>query len=141
MPAETSAAGGALIKWIGVPVVAASLAAALTFIFMPPATHREFIARLFVTFIGSFTLGPILYFGFMSYFPGILLLAVQELSGVAGLDAGMVKVSLSVPFLIAGGLPGWYVLGWAFRWMEKRKGKDLAEVAIEVADDIRRFRQ
>lgn len=136
MAAETGAGGAALIKWIGIPVIAASLAASLTFVFMPPVTHREFISRLFVTFIGSFTLGPILYFWFMSQFPGVLDLALRELTGVAGLDAGMVKVSLSAPFLIAGGLPGWYVLGWAFRWMERRKNRDLAEIASEIKKDF-----
>ena len=136
MAAETGAGGAALIKWIGVPVIAASLASALTFVFMPPKTHREFIYRMFVTFIGSFTIGPVLFFWFISSFPGVLDVAVRELVGTAGLDAGMVKMSLSVPFLIGGGLPGWYVLGAGFRWLEKRKGKDLGELVQEAKKDF-----
>lgn len=136
MAAETGAGGAALIKWIGVPVIAASLASALTFVFLPPKTHREFIYRLFVTFIGSFAIGPVLFFWFISQFPGVLDVAVRELSGVAGMDDGMVKMSLSVPFLIAGGLPGWYLLGAMFRWLDKRKGKDLGELVRDAKQDF-----
>lgn len=137
MAAETGAGGAALIKWIGVPVVAGALASALTFVFLPPKSHREFMARMFVTFLSSFMIGPIAYFTFMSYFPGVLDLAVKELTGVAGLDPASVKLSLSAPFLITGGLPGWYVLGWAFRWAEKRKNKDLAEVVRDAREDFK----
>lgn len=136
MAAETGAGGAALIKWIGVPVIAGALASVVGFIFLPPHSHREFLHRLFVTFLGSFTIGPVFYFTFISHFPGTLDMAVRELSGVGGIEPAMVKLSLSAPFLIAGGLPGWWVLGWGFRWMEKRKNQDLGEVVREIKRDF-----
>lgn len=67
--------------------------------------------------------------------------AKGNLMVLGGNQGDMVKMSLSTPFLIAGGLPGWYVLGWLFRYMEKRKNMDIMQVAQEMADDVRRFRQ
>ena len=37
------------------------------------------------------------------------------------------------------GLPGWSLVRWVFNFLEKRKDKDLAEIAAEVADDARQI--
>lgn len=37
------------------------------------------------------------------------------------------------------GLPGWAIVRWVFNFLNKRKDKDLAEIASEVADDARQI--
>lgn len=37
------------------------------------------------------------------------------------------------------GLPGWSIVRWAFNFLNKRKDKDLAEIAAEVVDDARKI--
>ncbi|CAJ0701512.1 hypothetical protein LMG19089_02858 [Ralstonia edaphis] len=37
------------------------------------------------------------------------------------------------------GLPGWTIVRWVFNFLNKRKDKDIAEIAAEVADDARKI--
>ena len=37
------------------------------------------------------------------------------------------------------GLPGWSIVRWSFNFLNKRKDKDLAEIAAEVVDDARKI--
>lgn len=37
------------------------------------------------------------------------------------------------------GLPGWAIVRWVFNFIKKREGKDLAEIAAEVAEDARQI--
>ena len=69
-PMSTSAAaGGALIKIFGLPVLAGSLAAALGFMFMWPKTKGEAFARFATSIIFSATAGPLLVVWLRSYSP------------------------------------------------------------------------
>ena len=89
--------------------------------------------------------GPFLYFYFesTSIGQGIVQSAVGELGGAVislkfiddfVIAASDVKLFLVTPFMIFGGTPGWYVLGWVFRWLEKNKDKDIEQ----VADDLKK---
>lgn len=137
MSAEAgAAAGGALVKYIGLPLLLGSLAAALGFLILPPKTQKEFVSRLTVTIIFSALFGPLLFFWFLSCFPGVMNAAVAE-SGLARWYIGMM---LSAPFLVIGGLPGWWLLGGVIRWMDKRKDKDIEEIATDAVNAYKRLR-
>lgn len=151
-PASSGAAGLAVFKFFGIPLVAATLGATLAFMMMPPQSPKEWFHRLFCTFLCSLTLGPLLFFAFASTDIGgaIVITAVREVAGTAiripfaslliVVDSAYVKLVLASPFLMFGGLPGWYVLGWVIRALERRKGKDLVEVAQEIGRANRRLR-
>lgn len=128
MAAETGAAGTALVKWLGATVILGSLAAVMGFLVLPPRDWSEALKRLFITICFSAMLGPLTFYLFLSYFPDVLP-AAQKISA---LSPGHVRDVMKTPFYVIGGWPGWWVTGWAFRWMEKRKNKDLAEVAKEI---------
>lgn len=126
MSAEAgAAAGSALVKYVGLPVIIGAVTAALGFLILPPKTHKEFVGRLVATIMCSAIFGPWLYFWFLAHFPEVLATAVEQ----SGLTKGYVVMMLSAPFLVIGGLPGWWVLGAAVRWFDKRKDKDLVELA------------
>ena len=38
--------------------------------------------------------------------------------------------------VFACGLPGWAIVRWVFTWMERRRDKDIAEIAGEVRDAV-----
>lgn len=138
MSAEAgAAAGSALIKYIGLPVIVGAVAAAMGFLILPPKTHKEFVARLVVTIIFSALFGPLLYFWFVSTGIGsaVVATAVQEIAG-SGLTAAYVKLMLSAPFLVIGGLPGWWLLGGLVRWLDRRKDKDLGELYADAKKDF-----
>lgn len=150
-PASSGAAGIAAFKFFGIPLAAATLGATMAFMLMPPQSPKEWFHRLFCTFLCSLTLGPILFFAFASTGIGgaIVATAVNEVAGsvlripfadaLIVVDTAYVKLVLASPFLMFGGLPGWYVLGWVIRALERRKGKDLLEVAQEIGRVNRRF--
>lgn len=151
-PTSSGAAGLAAFKFFGIPLTAATLGVTLAFMLMPPQSPKEWFQRLFCTFLCSITLGPILFFAFASTDLGgaIVLTAVTELSGhvipipfsskVILIDAAYVKLVMASPFLMFGGLPGWYILGWVIRALEARKNKDAIEIAQEVGRLSKRFR-
>lgn len=145
-PTSSGAAGVAALKFIGIPLTFASIGAALAYLLMPPQSSREWVTRLSVTFLGSLFVGPLLFFWFASTDIGasIVTTAVQELSGVRIgallVDSSYVKLTLAAPFFMFGGLPSWYLLGWVMRWMERRKGKDAADIVSEIGRHYRRFR-
>jgi len=136
MSAEAGAAAGtALIKYIGLPVIVGAIAAALGFLILPPKTHKEFVARLVVTIICSALFGPWLYFWAASTGIGsaVTALAVSEMTELA---PAYVKMMLSTPCLVLGGLPGWWLLGALVRWLDKRKDKDIGELYTDAKKDF-----
>lgn len=132
MSVETGVAGSALIKWVGAPVLLGALAAALGFLVLPPRTRAELMARLVVTIGCSAIFGPLLFFWFLSEFPEVL----TETMRLAAFEEMYIWLMLSAPFLVLGGLPGWWVLGAALRWIDKRRGKDLGEIVSDARKDF-----
>ena len=101
MAIETTAAGGALIKLFGVPVLAGAAATSLGFMFMWPQSTREAFIRFFSSIIISTFIGPA---------------------------------------LVAAGLPAWWVLGACVRWFDRRRGKDIGELAADAAAVVKDVR-
>ena len=42
--------------------------------------------------------------------------------------------------MVAAGLPAWWVLGACVRWFDKRRGKDIGELAVDAAAVVKDVR-
>lgn len=124
-PTSSSAAGGyavyKLAMALGLP---ASLAAVVVMLWAQPQSKREWAMALICTVVSSICGGAavIQHFGLQAW-------GDSYMGQVA--EAGIV---------FACGLPGWVIVRAAFAWVEKRKGKDLAELASDAVNAARELR-
>jgi hypothetical protein len=140
MPLETTAAAGtALLKIFGVPVAAGALAAAIGFVFMWPKTRKEAFVRFFVTIITSVVLGPALVIVMRSWWP-TLFDSAKDVASLYGAEPAMGFLFIAAPLMVIAGLPAWWVMGACVRWLDKRRDKDIAELAVEAAAAVRDVR-
>jgi hypothetical protein len=138
MSIET-AAGGTLIKIFGVPVLAGAAATGLAFLFMWPRTLKEAAVRFACTLAASAVAGPFLVIAVHSWWP-TLFSSASQVAGIYGLPAEMGILFVAAPFLVLAGLPAWWILGGIVLWLDRRRGKDIAELAhdaAEVVHDVR----
>ncbi|WP_028100468.1 hypothetical protein [Pseudoduganella violaceinigra] len=139
MSIETTA-GGALIKIFGVPVLAGAAATGLAFLFMWPKSLKEAAIRFACTLIASAVAGPFLVIAVHSWWPSLFASAGQ-LAALNGLPPEMGVLFVAAPFLVLAGLPAWWILGGLVLWFERRSGKDLAEIAHDVAAAVKDVRE
>ena len=141
MPAiETTSAGAtALIKIFGVPVLAGAAATALTFLFMWPRTKREAFVRLTCTIMTSGLLGPLLVIAVHSWAPG-LFTSARDVAALNGIDPGLGMMFVAAPIMALGGLSAWWLLGGIVLWLERRRGKDIGEMATDAAHVVKDVR-
>jgi hypothetical protein len=139
MSIETTA-GGALIKIFGVPVLAGAAATGLAFLFMWPRTLKEAAIRFVCTLLASAGAGPLLVIAVHSWWPSLFASAAQ-VAGVYGLPAELGALYVAAPFLVLAGLPTWWILGGLVLWLERRRGKDLAEIAHDAAAAVKDVRE
>jgi hypothetical protein len=141
MPAieTTSAAGGALIKIFGIPVLAGAAATALVFLFMWPRTLREAFLRLASTLCASSIFGPFAVMALHSWWPSLFDSAKSVMSQYGG-DPALGILFVAGPVMVLAGLPAWWIIGGLVRWLDKRRDKDLGEIvhdAVEVAKEVK----
>lgn len=138
MPAieTTSAAGGAIIKLLGVPVVAGACASALVFLFMWPKTLHEAFLRLACTIATSVIAGPFLVIALHSWWPS-LFDSAKAVAVLYGTDPALSVVFVSGPVMVLAGLPAWWLIGGLIRWLDRRKNKDLGELVHDAAEIVR----
>jgi ABC-type branched-subunit amino acid transport system permease subunit len=127
------------LKIFGLPVAAGALAAALGFVFMWPKTRKEAFIRFFVTIITSVVLGPVLVIVMRSWWPS-LFESAKDIAGMYGTDPAMGFLFIGAPLMVMAGLPAWWVMGACVRWLDRRRDKDIAELAIEAAATVRDMR-
>ena len=139
MAIETTAAGGALIKLLGVPVLAGAAATSLGFMFMWPQSTREAFIRFFSSIIISTFIGPALVAAVLSWWPG-LFDSAKTVAGLYGGDPATGFLFIAAPLMVAAGLPAWWVLGACVRWFDKRRGKDIGELAADAAAVVKDVR-
>lgn len=141
MPAleTTSAAAGGLIKIFGVPVLAGAAATALTFLFMWPRTRREAFVRFTCSIFTSAIFGPPLAIALHSWWPSLFESAaiVAKLNGA---DPAMGLLAVAGPLMVLAGLPAWWLLGGVVLWLERRQGRDIAEIAHDAAEAVKDVR-
>lgn len=82
----------------------------------PPRSAREWGVGLICTVIGSVCGGAFV---------------VQHFQLHVWLDSFVGTVAL-IGLAFCCGLPAWAVVRWLFTWIERRQGKDLAEIADEL---------
>ncbi|MRV72580.1 hypothetical protein GJ700_12765 [Duganella sp. FT92W] len=140
MPAfETTSAGAAAVKIFGVPVIAGAAATALTFCFMWPKTRHEAFIRFTCSILTSIILGPICMAALHSWWPDIFVSA-KAIAAMEGLDPAMGMLVVAGPVMMLAGLPAWWLLGGVVLWLERRRGKDIAEIAHDAADAVKDVR-
>lgn len=139
MAIETTAAGGALIKIFGVPVLAGAAATSLGFMFMWPKTIREAFVRFTCTIFSSVILGPVLVVMARSWWPDLF----ESAKAVAVLyrsDPALGFLFIAAPLMVMAGLPAWWIIGGIVRWFDKRRDKDIGEMAtdaVAIVHDVR----
>lgn len=121
-----AAAGAAAWKAIGgaagVAAGGAGLAAIVVMLMSQPRSPREWAVALISTVVCSVAGGA-----YVMHWLGMADLAGQGPTGL--------MVLLGSCF--ACGLPGWVLVRALFRWLDKRAGHDLGELARDAADDMR----
>lgn len=121
MPEASSSAGYAAYKLaiaLGLP---AGLATIVVMLWTQPQSKREWAMALITTVMSSIGGGAavVQYMGWQDW-------GNSYLGQVA--EGGII---------FACGLPGWVIVRAAFAWAEKRKGKDLGELARDAANTVR----
>ena len=139
MALETTAAGGALIKFFGLPVLAGAAATSLGFMFMWPKTKKEAFTRFFVSTLFSILFGPAMVVAVRSWWP-TLFDSAKDVATLYGSDPAVGFLFIAAPLMVAAGLPAWWVLGATVRWLDKRKDKDIGELARDVAAAVKDVR-
>lgn len=141
MPLETTtAAGAALFKIFGVPVVAGALAAALGYLLMWPKTRGEAFVRFLVSIISSIVLGPFVVVIMRSWWPH-LFDSANDIAGMYGTDPALGFLFIAAPLMVIVGLPAWWVMGACVRWLDKRREKDIGELAVDAAAIVKAARE
>ncbi|QGZ41551.1 hypothetical protein IP92_00513 [Pseudoduganella flava] len=139
MAIGTGVASGVLIKIIGAPLLAGAAASALTFLFMWPRSRREAYVRLTCAIAMSGILGPFLVVMLHSWWPALFASAGYVVA-MFGVDPSMGILYVAAPLMVLAGLPAWWLLGGLVRWLDKRKDKDLAEIAHDAAEMVKDMR-
>lgn len=125
-PTSSSAAGFAGWKLIGgaAGVVAggAGLAAIVVMLMTPPRHAREWAVGLISTVVCSIAGGS-----WLLHWLGMADLAQAGPAGLATLFG----------LCFACGLPGWALVRALFTWLERRRDKDLGELARDAASEVR----
>lgn len=122
--AAAGAAGAAAFKAIGgtagVAAGASGLAAIVVMIMMRPRSTAEWAVALISTVVSSVGGGAAVVQHYS------LQIWTQDYIGLVALFG----------LVFACGLPGWAVVRWLFNFIERRRDKDLAEVAEDVRDAV-----
>ena len=126
----SAAAGAAAFKAFGGPAAVAAGAAGLgarggmmmlmMMMTMTPRSPREWAVGLISTVVSSVAGGA----------------AVVQKLGLQAWTHDYIGLVALFGVVFACGLPGWAVVRWLFNFIEKRRDKDLAEVAEDVRDAV-----
>lgn len=136
-PASSAAGGVILGKAIGGLLAIGIVASALGFLVMLPKTPKEAITRILATMAGSALGGPVLCVALYSKWPE-LFTAATKLAGDIGIEPWAGIFMVAAPVCAMAGLPAWWILGAAVLWLDRRKGKDLGELAADARADVGR---
>lgn len=139
MTFDITAAGATWIKLLGVPLLAALLATMLSFMVMWPRSMKEAVIRICSSIIIATFAGPVMVAAVLSWWPGLF----DSASAVAilyGCDPATGFLFIAAPLMAAIGLPAWWVLGACVRWFDRRRDKDIGELAADVAAVVKDVR-
>ena len=83
--------------------------------------------------------GPLLVVAVHSWWPS-LFTSASDVATLYGAEREMGFLFVAAPFLVIAGLPAWWVVGGVVRWLEKRRDKDIIEMAQDAATGVRDVR-
>lgn len=119
-PTTSGAAGIAGWKLIGgaagVAAGGAGLAAIVVMCMTPPRSPREWAVALITTVLGSVCGGA----------------ALVQYLGLHAWTLDYLGLVALLGLVFACGLPAWAIVRWTFTWMERRRDRDIAEIAAEL---------
>jgi hypothetical protein len=133
MTEPASSAAGAAVGWkliggaAGAAGIGAGLAALITMLMMTPRSAREWAVGLTTTVIGSIAGGSLVIVHFN---------LAQRLFMAQGVEL-YVGLMATLGIAFACGLPAWAITRWLFTFIERRKDRDLSEIADEVRKQLR----
>jgi hypothetical protein len=132
-PATSAAAGIAGWKIAASSAGAAGLGGLLAAIVVVcmrlPRTTREWVVALVSTLVCSASLGAV----------AIIKLGIADTVRTATTETDlMLALAGGIGAAFAAGLPGWMLVRAAFLWMDRREGRDLAELASDARADVAR---
>jgi hypothetical protein len=122
-----------------VPLAAGLAATGLGFLLLWPKSGREALARFVCTLLACSVAGPCLAIAAYCWWPALFASAGQA-AVLAGGPAELGVLLAAAPFLVLAGLPAWWVLGALLLWFERRRSKDIAEIAHDAAAAVRQVR-
>jgi hypothetical protein len=117
-PGPLTAAGGIALYKLGAVGLLAVLAAVVVMAMTLPKTAREFVVAMICTTVSSICGGA-----FVVRWLGI--------GDWAHDDVGLIAIG---GLIFVCGLPAWVLVRAWFRWAEKRRDKDLTEIASDLAE-------
>lgn len=138
---EPTAAGtfaGYKLALFTLPILASLIAFWLGLRFVPLRAddpRADLINRVMSCLVSAFVLGVTALVLLMQHMPGVFA-AGSQLATMAGLPdiAGFFAITLCV-FVVCS-IPGPWIVAAGFLWLQRRKGKDLAELAQSMRDDV-----
>lgn len=137
MPTETAAAaGGALLKLFGAPLLGSIGAIALGFVILWPRTVKEALSRFICTLLFSMFFGPVLVIAVRAYYPNTFEIA-REVAALYGVEPAFGFLFVAAPLMAAAGLPVWWVMGAFMRWFDNRRDKDIGQMATDAVDTVK----
>jgi hypothetical protein len=128
------------LKFAAVPFAAGLAATGLGFLFLWPGSAREAVVRFACTLTASAVAGPCLAVAVYCWWPS-LFSSSGQLAVLAGGPPGLGVLLVAAPFLVLAGLPAWWLLGAVLLWLERRRSKDIAEMAQDAAEAVRQVRK
>ncbi|MCS0592573.1 hypothetical protein ACFQ09_23425 [Massilia norwichensis] len=128
------------LKLAAVPLVAGLAATGLGFLFLWPKSGREAAARFACTLLACAVAGPCLAIAGYCWWPA-LFASSGQFAILAGGPAELGVLLAATPFLVLAGLPAWWIVGALLLWFERRRSKDIAEIAHDAAEAVRHVRE
>ncbi|WP_257638215.1 hypothetical protein [Janthinobacterium sp. UMAB-56] len=92
-----------------------------------------------MTIISSILLGPALVVAVRSWWPSLFENA-KEVAVLYDSEPALGFLFIAAPLMVAAGLPAWWVLGATVRWFDKRRDKDIGELARDAAAVVKDVR-
>ena len=128
------------LKLAAVPFAAGLAATGLGFLFLWPKSGREAAARFICTLVACAVAGPCLAVAAYCWWPA-LFSSSGQLAVLAGGPAELGVLLAAAPFLVVAGLPAWWLLGALILWFDRRRSKDIGEIAHDAAKVVRSVRE
>jgi quinol-cytochrome oxidoreductase complex cytochrome b subunit len=117
-PGPLTAAGGIALYKLGAFGFVAVLAAVVVMAMTLPKTVREFVVAMISTSVSSIC-------------GGAFVVRWLDLGSWANDDVGVIALG---GIIFVCGLPAWVLVRAWFKWAEKRRDKDLTEIASDLAE-------